>query len=394
MKYFFAFFVLGSGVALAQISYVPPTQTLHKRGYQYGLGADMFTTSQIYDESGKKNELDSGESFHRYQVDGSFQYGLVENLQIGFGARFRMNQSTFHDASGNEVNGVGSGLQSVATSGLYSFAPVGNLHYALEGIFRYTPYTNEVDTIRSSDSLILGDDGNEYSAGLGVSYNWPNKNYLSTRVGYRRPGKDLSGEVYWQLEGTLAWKYLALIAGVDGISSLKNDAYTDDPNSKPRNNTGATALYSGVNREWITPYAGLNIGLGESWRLELKGSQVVSGRSTDLGTSFGINLIRRVDKIDPRKGLDQQFKTYDIEATVTKVSAQKGFLVIDKGISDDVQKGIMFDFFEFDYVGGNVLVARGVVVQAKASSSIVKITSRYNTKKELKEGLVARGSLK
>ena len=52
-----------------------------------------------------------------------------------------------------------------------------------------------------------------------------------------------------------------------------------------------------------------------------------------------------------------------------------------------------FDFFEFDYVGGNILIAAGVVIQAKSDSSIVKITQTYNTKKEMKEGIIGRASL-
>ena len=52
------------------------------------------------------------------------------------------------------------------------------------------------------------------------------------------------------------------------------------------------------------------------------------------------------------------------------------------------------DFFEFDYIGGNVLVATGVIIKTKSDSAIVKITQRFNTKKELKEGLIGRATLK
>ena len=57
-------------------------------------------------------------------------------------------------------------------------------------------------------------------------------------------------------------------------------------------------------------------------------------------------------------------------------------------------KDLEIDFYEFDYVGGNILLARGTVIQSKSSSAIVKITHRYNTKKELKEGTVARGNFR
>jgi hypothetical protein len=138
---------------------------------------------------------------------------------------------------------------------------------------------------------------------------------------------------------------------------------------------------------------GLNFAFSHVWRVEFKVSRVVSGRSTDLGSGFGINLVRRMDQSD-EKIVDSQFKTYDLEATVTKVSDKKTYVVIDKGLNDDIEKGMRFDFFEFDYVGGNVLIARGVVLKVSADKSIVKLTHRFNLAKEIKEGLVGRASLK
>jgi hypothetical protein len=276
---------------------------------------------------------------------------------------------------------------------MFAFKPINQLHYALEGTYRYTPYTNEESTASNPGKLILGDDGNEYSVGAGVTYASKTNNFLSARFGYRKPGQDLASELYYQVEAALAWKYVALIAGVDGVSSMNNDPYEDDLANRPVYETGSTGLYHGVNREWLSPYAGVNFALGQNWRVEFKGSQVVSGKSTDLGTNFGISLIRRVDDKQTDKA-DSRFKDYDFEASVTKISPKKGFVVIDKGISDDVQKGMKIDFYEFDYVGGNILLARGIVIQSKVDSSIVKVTHLYNTKKELKEGVVARGSFR
>jgi hypothetical protein len=180
---------------------------------------------------------------------------------------------------------------------------------------------------------------------------------------------------------------------VDGVSSMKNDPYEDDEVNRPIFETGSSGLYHSINREWIAPYAGVNFALGPSWRIEFRGSQVTSGKSTDLGTNFGVSLIRRVDDKATDKA-DTKFKDYDFEASITKISPKKGFVVIDKGISEDVQKGMKIDFYEFDYVGGNILLAKGIVIQSKADTSIVKITHLYNTKKELKEGVVARGSFR
>lgn len=394
IKFFFLAQLIWATIPLwAQTSYVPTTRTLLEKGYQIHLGGDFFQTLKIINADGTPTALNSDQRFIRFQFEAGAAYGLTDKLQIGGGARGRHSESTFSNNSGGTTNAAGTGLQSIYTTFTYAFSPVDSLRYALEGIFRYTPYTNEEFTAGQSDTtLILGDDGNEYSAGLGVSYLFQNNHSITLRGGYRRPGIDLSDEVYWQAEGALVWTHVALIAGVDGVTSLENDPYSDS--ERPIYNTGHTALYNSSNREWITPYAGMNIALGKEWRVELRAGQVVNGQSTDIGRSFGFQLVRRVEAPDPTKALDAKFKSYDIEANVTKVSPKKEFVVIDKGLTEDVQKGMSFDFFEFDYVGGNVLVARGTVISTKSDSAVVRITQRFNQKKEIKEGLIGRASIK
>ena len=398
MRYFFLLLCLVSAEALAQqasasLSYVPTTRLLRAKGYQIGSYSDYFSTSKFVDKDGVKEDLASGQTFNRIQSEVAGYYGATSNLQFGLGFRFRKNQAT-SDVSGVQQTATSNGLQSTFASLMYSFEQVNQLQYTIEGLFRYTPYNNQEYVLANDDPkvLILGDHGNELSAGLGVTYLGKNNNFFTLRTGYRKPGTDLSDEIYWQAEAALAWRYVALIGGVDGITSLKNDPFKNTPADRPVYNQG-TELYGSSNREWLAPYLGLNFAMGKTWRLELRGGQVLSGYSTDLGSAFGVNLIKRVDKSDTRL-VDNKFKTYDLESSVTKVSPKKEFVVIDKGLADDFNKGMKIDFFEFDYIGGNILIASGVIVQVKSESSIVKITQHYNVKKEIKEGLIGRTSLK
>jgi hypothetical protein len=394
MKLILFFTLLGITLnSWGQTSYVAPTKILGKSAYQIGISGDYFKTSKGIDSTGNDVELKDSESFSRLQGEVQALYGLTDNFQIGVLARFRQNASTALNQSSEEEIDTSTGLQSVGASFVFAFRPMKRISYTLDGSFRYAPYTSEESTLTEQGKLVLGDQGSEYAIGAGVTYSSLSKNYLTGRAGFRSPGKDLSPEIYWQLEGALAWDYFALVAGVDGVTSLKGDPHEDDPGNRPMFNTGTSFLYNSINREWIAPYAGVNVGLGEFWRVELRGAQVVSGRSTDLGTAFGVSLIRRVDNKNKSR-IDKSFKTYDFEAHVTKVSPKKGYLVIDKGITDDVQKGMKIDFFAFDYVGGNILLARGTVIQTKTDSAVVKITQRYNTKNELKEGVIARGSFR
>ncbi len=388
-----AFAIFLGQTALAQTSYVSPTRILEKKGYQLGITGEMFNSSKSIDHEKDDVDFESGEYFKRFQGEFSGLYGLTENLQIGGGLRYRQNSSSKLNKLQEEISETSTGVESTFATFKYAFKPVERLYYSLEGLIRYTPFRNDEEQNGSNGSLILGDDGNEYSAGLGMAYAFKTKDFLSGRVGYRKPGQELSDEIYWQLEGALVWRYLALVAGVDGVSSMNNDPHGDDEKNRPAYYTGRTALYNSKNREWIAPYAGLNLALGPNWRVETRASQVVNGRSTDLGTAFAVSLIRRMEDKKTNK-IDTRFKQYDVEASISKISPKKGYVVIDKGLADDIQKGMKIDFFEFDYVGGNILLARGTVIQSKSSTAIVKITHRYNAKKELKEGTVARGNFR
>jgi hypothetical protein len=391
---FVSLLLIVAGNSFAQTSYVAPTRILSKNGHQLGLSGDIFNSSTRFDREGKEYKFENGESFSRLQGDVFGHYGLTRNLQIGGGLRYRQNSSKVVNLlTGVEESETSTGIESTYFNLMFAFKPIDRFQYTMEALFRFRPYSNDETVGTTLGNLALGDEGNEYSAGLGLTYSSKTGNFISGRVGYRSPGQEISNELYWQVEGALNWKYLALVAGVDGITSLKNDPYGSDNLNRPNFNTGSSLLYNKENRELIAPYAGINLALGKAWRVELKGAQVISGRSTDLGTSFGASLIRRVeDKTQDRP--DKVFKDYDFEGTITKISPKKGYVVIDKGLADDVRKGMKIDFFEFDYVGGNILLARGMVVQSKAESSVVKITQLYNTKKELKEGIIARGSFR
>lgn len=376
--------------SLAQTSYVAPTKTLAKGGSEINLSADYFKSSTRIGKDGEELDFLDGEGFQRMQGTFAGSYGLTDELQISVGALLRSQVATFAETTGEE-DATAQGIESTWLKLMYAFKPVNRLYYALEGEYRYRPYTNkEFNTGDDKTELILGDDGDSYSFGLGVTYHSPKNNFFTVRGGYRRPGQELSDEIYYQAEAALAWPRFALVAGVNGVYSLGRDP--NEGETRISLNTATTLMYHQENREWIAPYAGVNFSITPSWRVELTGSQVVSGKSTDLGTSFGISLVRRSEKVNPTQKLDRSFKSYDIEASISKVSPKANYVVIDKGVADDIAKGMVFDFYEFDYVGGNELLARGTVIRVQSESSIIKITSRFKANKPLKEGTLARAS--
>lgn len=395
MKKLIPLITLFSFPVFAQQSYIPFAKPIEKKGYQLSLSGNYWKSDKRIDRDGKNTDFPEGESFSRIESEFSGILGVAKNFQVGGGARFRQNQMKIGDGSGNILDASSSGPESLFVSGLFAFEPVNRIQFAIEGSYKYRPYKDKEINITNYDreEIIHGEQGNEYNIGLAASYTSATKNYISLRGGFRDPGTEVSNEIYYQAEAALGWKHIALVAGVDGVYSMKDDPFTNDPASKPPFNRGNSEMYNGINREYMAPYAGFNIALGKSWRAEFRGSQVISGRSTDTGTQFGLTLAYRKETA-PEQLLDSRFKTYDIEAAVTKVSQQKNFVEIDKGLSSDVYKGMRVDLFEFDYLGGNILVARGVVMQVKVDTAVIKISTRFNPKKEIKQGLIARMSSK
>jgi hypothetical protein len=308
-------------------------------------------------------------------------------------ANFRQNQATVESpaSSGKVTTITATGLQAFGLDFKFKLEPVGNLHYALEGFYQYHPYTNSVALAGDAESrFVLGDDGGAYGAGLAISYIHPSQNFLSVSAGYRRPGSELSPEIYWKAEGALAWKWVALVAGAEGIQSLNQDPYTGDVQNKPQLNTGGSSLYNSINRQFLAPYAGLNLRLGEHWRVEGRAQAIMAQRSYDSGQLFSLSLVKRFES-DTRATVDNSFKEYDVEASVAKVSDKKQFVILNKGLAAGIQKGQRFDLYYFDYEGGNVLLARGVVLQVNSNQAVLQITTRFSNKYEIKEGTVARG---
>ena len=73
-----------------------------------------------------------------------------------------------------------------------------------------------------------------------------------------------------------------------------------------------------------------------------------------------------------------------------KVSPRGKFLKIDKGITSDVEKGMVFDIYKSDFFGGNKLLFSSTVIDLGSDWSIVQINKIF-IEHPLEIGLVARG---
>lgn len=375
----------------AQVSYVPKSLPLHDSGNELNLQLDYFQSLKNIDSNGNLVEFSEGEQYYKVDFDMSFAYGLTDDFQIKLGAITRSNTSS--QRVGDEVENFSvSGLKSTYINLLYRLPKEDQVEYTLEFEYEAASFTNSAYDGGERDEIILGDDGSSTAVGLNISYYTKSQNFLTGRVLYRNPGQTLSNEIFTQAEGVLAFNKFSFLGGIEYNYSLEQDAYTTEPGDKPQLETGNTALFNSINRSWIAPYIGLNIALGDKWRFEFLAKPRISGNSTDVGNNYLFTLARRNSKSNDYELKYSAFKEYTIEATVIKVSKTRESVVVDAGQIQGLQKGNKVDFYFFDYVDGNRLIASGYVVKAGANKSMVKITKKVD-KKRVEEGTIMRGGL-
>lgn len=372
--------------------YFPRAQSAEAKAARFNFLMDYFQTTGHFDFNGNAVDQTGQESFKRMQMAFVTEYFLSSNFEVFGGARIRNNQSVVDRSSGGTVRDQSIfGLESVNFGLKYYFESMGNLDYAFEFETRYMTFTNKPGNLSNPDDpLILGDDGVSFKVGPNIDYHFTNNLILGSYVFYHIPNREQSHEILYDLHlAWIAFNSVGFLGGVNGIFSLKTDGFSDDPWNKPYINKGATNLYNSVNREEITPYLGINIALKDRFRVELSGGQTVYGTSTDSGQFAKVNFVFSLPGKSLRSAKIEKFKEYESEANVIKVSPRGRFVKVDKGLASDFEKGMKVDFFDNDYLGGNALVATGVITEVSATTAIVKILELYGTT-PIKEGLIAR----
>ncbi|AUN98493.1 hypothetical protein DOM21_08695 [Bacteriovorax stolpii] len=361
-------------------------ELLNPKAYSIMTSAMVWQTSATLDEEGVETTLADGSEYRLIDVDFGVSYGISKNLEATLFGRFRSVTSTL-----NDVTASNSGPESVAIEGKYAFDPIGNLRYAIAAHYRQTLYSNATydgTAQLPTEEVILGDAGSEYGVDLLATYSSASWKW-DMKVGYNNPANDNSEEVVYKLEGMYRLTKLGLLAGVEGIYSLKKDQFTETPLLKPVQATGASKLFYSINREKLAPYVGANYAF-DKILFGIKGQTVVSGRSTDKGSSLLASLTWNSEGVTPESVKVESFKEYIVDGSVLKVSARGNFIRIDQGLSTDVEKGMKFDIYQTDYFGGNVLVASGIAYEIGADWSIIKLVKKYK-EIEIKPGFAARG---
>lgn len=391
MKRIAFLFLLVPTLAFSENHHRSYSETLLSKGYEVGMETSYFKASRRIDKDGNEKTFSDGEGFNKIDLTVFYKYGFSNAFEMSLDLRTRKNQATFHDGTDLKT-GSAFGLESAGISFKYAFPYLRGFQWAFEGNYRNSFYTNETNNTGNSEKLILGEDGQEVSVGTSVTYLSTSKHFISGRVLYRNPDQDLSSEIFSEIEGSLNFSKLSLFAGGEKNISLKGDPYEGSSNPRPAVNTGGSYLFNSTNREWTAVHGGIGFFVAKKYRMELIGKRYIQGLSTDLGDEVLIRLTLVNNQDKSYKKYDREFKEYRIEASVEKVAANDKGVIIDKGLADGVSKGMRFDFYKYDYFGGNVLVATGYATKVNSSKAIVQITTKH-TDEKLSKSLVARGGL-
>jgi hypothetical protein len=360
-------------------------EVINKKSYQIELGVGTWASSSTIDADGNEEEFADDEGYSKLEGDLLFKYGFNRKVEFRFGGLFRQVKSTLQEATK-------SGAESIRFGTKYQFDSKTALKYALDLEYGMTLYSN-TDYVDSSQipegEIVLGDAGNFFHVKGIMSYKFRSKNHLNASLAYVGMPNELSSELKYDVNGHLVWNSFSVYAGIEGVNSMKNDPYSAEPENKPPQGLSESNLYNSVNRSYTKPYIGLYKTFGRT-RWGLQGSQVIGGISTDKGSEilFTLAFNSRGETKEDRK--ISKFKEYDVEASVIKVSPRGKFVKIDKGLSQDVEKGMRFDIYKTDYFGGNELIAQGFVYELAADWAIVKLSKKFK-KTEIKSGFTARG---
>lgn len=375
--------------AYSQVSYLPHSEALGKKGSEFSFMFDYFSTKQHVDSFGDRVNLEEGESYQHLTANFKGAYGLTSGLEINVGVGGRFVQTTDnYNSEALSFQNLGGTKASLGFK--YAFPREDGVQYSYEGVISQSLKDNKIyDPTTEPEEIGIEDQGKAYQLGFNMSILTNSKNYFSGHFLYRNPGEELSSEFFSQMEYIFFWQKYAFGFGVENNYSFKQDPYVNDPENKTQYYFGETYLYNSINRSWTAPYLKFNVAVSRNWRIEFGYKEVISGSSTDLGSVLLFNFIKRSDVQGKFANKNSKFKEYRVEGIVTKVSKTRKTVAIDKGLSDGLQNRMQVDFYYSNFLGKNELIASGVIVKTQASKSLVKITKRYS-KKRVEEGVIAQ----
>ena len=360
-------------------------KTIREKELRVELSGSYFYKTASLDLDGNAVNMNPDEEFSLLDSNLYAQFGFAPNFEMFGGGRFRIVNSTTEERQLKNTN-----VESYHVGGKWHFAKALGILFALEADVRNTAYTNNIynQGQAPNQNIILGDDGLSLKAGVLLTKSIVPGHFLEGSLKYHLPPDHLSDEllydVHYLFKGTMA----SLMLGIDGVISLENDPFGGSAALRPEMSTGVSSQFNSINRSWMRPK--IEFGLwGSSWGGRVFASRIFSGASTDEGWSVGAGITYIGRGIDSTNSLDRDFKEYQDSGVIVRVSPRSNFVKMDRGISQNIERGMSVDIFQSDFFGGNVLVASGTVFSVESDTSVIKI-NKIHRNIPIKKGFTVR----
>ena len=370
----------------------------------------LFSTGSNFSEDGGLTELGSSAKVSRTLIDLHLNYGMTDHLFLfGRASLISANQtgSTLPRQSGF---GLGDQLVGLAWRMLSS---EGGLGVNLQAEARIPAYSNV--TAKSGNRLYLGDGSIDLIAGafleLPAGFIGWSDSYFEFGGAYTQRSAGFSSAIPLSLlfRRDPAYGGLVLDAGFRAQLSLKTDVASEDAAKRAdvlldrlQGSLGSD-LINGINPSWLAAHLRIGHNSGNGKTFYLSGDLPVSGAAISSGILFSGGLVLDLQHhggVDPSrtdtepsrprkpKAALKGFQSYDLEAKVATYNDQLYLVKIDRGSSDSVEKGQVFDIFS-----GKEVLARAKVTQVRDEEAILTVIE-YFQDQWIEAGFVARRLLK
>ncbi len=359
--------------------------------------AGYFSTSSNFDDNSNSVALPASASNTRMLVDLNANYGVNNDFFIF--SRFSLLSAKVQVPNQRDSSNFGLG-DCLGGFAYRAFNSDGSFSLNLQGEVRVSAYSNSA--AKSSGNAYLGDGSTDMTAGIFTETPLRLLSitdfYLEGGLGYTYRSKGFSSAIPWSLilKRDPAYRGFLFEGGVMGQVSLKTDIATHDSTtllntvSDRLTGSGGSMLINGVNPAWLgahgkigyktqaghTIYAGIDS--------PLMGTDIPSGIMVSLGVTFDFAPLGgedpepspktpvKLNKRTPPPSSIKGFSSYDLEAAVRSYNDQLFLVKIDKGSTDSVEKGQLFDIFM-----ENQPIARAKVTHVNSEEAALIVVEYY-----------------
>ena len=408
-------------------------ETGNHTGLLFEPRVSYYSTSANYNSSAQATPIANSTTVSRMYYDLKLSLAVSEDFFIFGRGTVLSSKVKSATAADRSVTGLGDQMLGMA----FRLVPPSNgFGFNLQFNATLPAYANPATPSQApNNDPYKGDGSIDLTSGAFIEIPLASAWKIEAGAAYTYRSKGYSSAIPWSLmiKHTPESEGLILAAGLKGQMSMSTDktsltTVTNDQNA----GAGGSYLISALNPGWIMPQAelGFKNGSGQSFyalaAFPMAGSDAPKGILIAGGIQFDFgaeshsshSAVENTDEAErPRRATAppaptksaapvhkkklakaSQFTTYDMEANVSSVNDTFYVIKIDKGSSDNVEKGQTFDIFHVTQnpittQKDEKLIARATVSRLKDNEAALNVLEYY-VDQWIEEGFTARRAVK